>query len=664
MKTMSIRFLLTSLLVLAIPSSLSAEVPSTLHYQGEVAVEGQPVTGDYDFKFALVDGGTENVETAQATATISGGFVTVLTITDPGNGYLDRPAVTISGGGGSGATAEAVIENGQVTSVDIVDPGSGYTSTPEVAIEAPPSATIASLWSNDGSSSGGAMPSGAVALSVHDGVFSVVLGDDSLVNMTSLPAPETLEDPVFLRVWFDDGTGFQQLTPDQPLTAVPFAMKAASANAALAAEFATEAEALASTGTSGFSLSPSAEGGAVLETGGEPAVRIGVGGDYEEFVPIEEEIVESSAGPTIIAGSSANETQENSDSEIPLAAVIAGGGLDSAPNIVSHHFTTVSGGRGNTASNLQATVGGGKNNTASGIGSTVGGGEDNTASGNFSMIPGGISNSTEDDISFAAGFRAKALHHGTFVWADFSFTNFESTGNDQFLIRAGGGVGIGTNNPQSALDVAGSVQADSVGVNTNSPATALHLGELNTASGTPDGLRFESSNGQKWDIHLSSSWLRFNTHESGGTSENVAYVRDTDGSWNTASDRRLKENITQLTPALEDVLKIEPVRYDFKNRESTPDGHIGFIAQDVHSLFPEMVTTGETEGDFWGVNYAGFSVIAIKAIQEQQAIIETQGERITELEARVNEQEALAERVAQLEAALLENNAALAASQP
>jgi hypothetical protein len=648
-------------------------VPSTIHYQGNVAVNGQAATGDYDFKFAIVDGGTENVETAQATATISGGFVTVLTVTDPGNGYLDRPAVTITGGGGSGAAAEAVVENGQVTGFSIARTGSGYTSIPEVEVEAPPSATIASLWSNDGSSSDGTMPTGAVSLTVYDGIFSVVLGDDSLANMTPLPAAETLEDPAFLRVWFDDGNGFQQLTPDQPLTAVPFAMKAASANSAVAADFAIEAAAVTSSASGGFALFPTPEGGAVLETSGEPTMRVGVRDDF----------FGSLAGPTIIMGSSANEAQTPS---ILRGAVIAGGGLSDFPNIVSGHFATISGGLDNTANKFYSTVGGGRGNTADGEASTVGGGErntanggastvgsglDNAASGDYSTVgggqgntasgydssvsggsnnvasgwqstvPGGRENEAEGDYSFAAGRRALALQDGTFVWADSDSEYFGSTAANQFLIRASGGVGI----------------------NTNSPATALHLGDLNSSTSAPDGIRLENSFERVWDIHLSTNFLRFNTHESGGTSDNVAYVSATDGSWNTASDRRLKENITKLSPALDDVLKIETVRYDFKNREATPEGHIGLIAQDVHSLFPELVTTGETEDDFWGVNYAGFSVIAIKAIQEQQKTIRSQGERIAELEAQLNEQEALARRVKRLEAALLENDAAFAANQ-
>jgi hypothetical protein len=61
------------------------------------------------------------------------------TITDAGYGYVSNPAVTITGGGGTGATAVAAIDaNGTVTSIKILTTGSGYTSTPTITIEPPP----------------------------------------------------------------------------------------------------------------------------------------------------------------------------------------------------------------------------------------------------------------------------------------------------------------------------------------------------------------------------------------------------------------------------------------------------------------------------------------------------------------------------------------------
>ena len=59
------------------------------------------------------------------------------------------------------------------------------------------------------------------------GLYSVLLGDTTLSNMTTVPASIFTNPGVWLRVWFNDGiAGFQQLTPDQRLAAVGYAIMA------------------------------------------------------------------------------------------------------------------------------------------------------------------------------------------------------------------------------------------------------------------------------------------------------------------------------------------------------------------------------------------------------------------------------------------------------
>ena len=84
-------------------------------------------------------------------------------------------------------------------------------------------------WSNDGTSAAGAEPSSAVSLPVVDGRYSVLLGDDTISNMTELPASVFSNNNVQLRIWFDDGTnGSEQLSPDQRIGAVALAFVAES----------------------------------------------------------------------------------------------------------------------------------------------------------------------------------------------------------------------------------------------------------------------------------------------------------------------------------------------------------------------------------------------------------------------------------------------------
>ncbi len=86
-----------------------------------------------------------------------------------------------------------------------------------------------SFWSNDGTSSGGSEPTGAIGLTVTKGLYAVLLGDATLANMTVIPATVFTNSDVRLRVWFNDGVnGFQLLTPDQRIAAVGYALMAST----------------------------------------------------------------------------------------------------------------------------------------------------------------------------------------------------------------------------------------------------------------------------------------------------------------------------------------------------------------------------------------------------------------------------------------------------
>ena len=69
---------------------------------------------------------------AQLTAT---SILDSITVTDPGSGYSQAPAVVITGGGGSGAVAESSIKNGRLDKIEVKDPGAGYSSTPSVELK-------------------------------------------------------------------------------------------------------------------------------------------------------------------------------------------------------------------------------------------------------------------------------------------------------------------------------------------------------------------------------------------------------------------------------------------------------------------------------------------------------------------------------------------------
>jgi hypothetical protein len=203
---------------------------TTFTYQGRVQVSGTDFSGAGQFKFALV-AGTNISRQATATANLSGQFVVGYNVTFGGNGYVTPPAVTVSGGGGSGATAHATISGGMVTSVQPDSAGSGYTSPPTVTIAPPPpNISFTTFWSNDNTSVAGSEPSAAVSVPVSNGLFTVVLGDTTLANMAAIDASVFLNQKLQLRIWFsDDVNPFAALDPPQDLTPTPYALFAQTA---------------------------------------------------------------------------------------------------------------------------------------------------------------------------------------------------------------------------------------------------------------------------------------------------------------------------------------------------------------------------------------------------------------------------------------------------
>ena len=98
------------------------------------------------------------------------------------------------------------------------------------------------------------------------------------------------------------------------------------------------------------------------------------------------------------------------------------------------------------------------------------------------------------------------------------------------------------------------------------------------------------------------------------------------------SDRKLKENIKDMSYGLLDVMKMRAVEFDWKEkRQGVHD--IGVIAQEIEEIIPEVVkdakSIGGSEGTHKVVDYGKLASVLIKAIQEQQ-------QQINELKEKLN----------------------------
>ena len=165
-----------------------------------------------------------------------------------------------------------------------------------------------------------------------------------------------------------------------------------------------------------------------------------------------------------------------------------------------------------------------------------------------------------------------------------------------------------------------------LGIN-GTPSSRLHIYQSGQSVGLGLALDDGTTN-QDWNITHGYS-LRFHY---GNTLK--GYITATTGAYVQGSDIRLKENINKLNPVLDKVLALETKSYSYK-ADTTKKQSIGVIAQEVQKLFPEVVHYSEVD-DTYGVDYSAFGVIAVKAIQEQQAEIKDLKSRLETLEKKMN----------------------------
>jgi hypothetical protein len=139
-----------------------------------------------------------------------------------------------------------------------------------------------------------------------------------------------------------------------------------------------------------------------------------------------------------------------------------------------------------------------------------------------------------------------------------------------------------------------------------------------------------------------------------------AYVLDVTGDINSStnvraagtaltSDLRLKRNIVDIDSALDIVERLVPVRYEKKS--TIADSvyqwkQMGFIAQDLQEVLPDLVHVGRDADSTLSVDYTSLVALLTGAIKEQQTIIQDQTQYIRILRAQID---AIEERLKSLE---------------
>jgi len=312
---------------------------------------------------------------------------------------------------------------------------------------------------------------------------------------------------------------------------------------------------------------------------------------------------------------------------------VGGGNHNTAEGV----WSTVGGGWDNTASDTYSTVAGGCFNTASGDASTVAGGRVNTASGAYSVICGGFGNVAVGDYSFACGRLAKANHDGSVVWADSTDEDFASTGNNQFLIRASGGVGIGTAAPETKLDVSDGIRIQGLNYGYSAyPSTGAGMEIFYRPSDNMGLIQVydrDANSAQAWgNLYLGNGSVGIATQSPGSykLAVNGDAAKPGGGSWSNFSDGRLKEVGDDFERGLSEVIKLNPVRYSYRddNELDLPADKefVGLVAQEVRDVVPEAIE--ENENGYLMVNNDPIIWTMVNAIKELKAENESLEEKL------------------------------------
>lgn len=248
---------------------------------------------------------------------------------------------------------------------------------------------------------------------------------------------------------------------------------------------------------------------------------------------------------------------------------------------------------------------------------------------------------------------------------DCEFDDIGSGGADGYSLDAADG------DPIDAVfvDNNGDTIIGSSGTSTNMPCTTVTINDtISGLSGCVPGLMIGSQTGGYdttaiWMGIDSSNYVNFGWLDSGDgyariSSTNVLslnpsggnvgvgttaptlkfYVQGTAGgsqAWQNLSDGRLKKNVKKLTNALSKVRQLQGVSFEWKADQTErhspgKEKQIGFIAQDVKEIFPEVV--GQDDAGHYTISYSLLVPVLVEALKEQELVIAELNKKVAELE--------------------------------
>jgi hypothetical protein len=212
------------------------------------------------------------------------------------------------------------------------------------------------------------------------------------------------------------------------------------------------------------------------------------------------------------------------------------------------------------------------------------------------------------------------------AWMGFKYAGSGSTSNQLtfgfyannflFNIKATGSVGIGTESPDSYNSRGRNLVVNSSGdtgitiaAGTSNSSTLLFADGTGGTAGYRGVIEYDHSG--DFMAFTTAATVRMKLDSAG-----TLTVSDDLVAFGSPSDKKLKENIKPIESALDKVSKLQGVTFDWKKSDSILDikEDVGFIAQDVQKVMPELVR--ENENGMLSMRHQGIAPILLEAIKE------------------------------------------------
>jgi hypothetical protein len=133
------------------------------------------------------------------------------------------------------------------------------------------------------------------------------------------------------------------------------------------------------------------------------------------------------------------------------------------------------------------------------------------------------------------------------------------------------------------------------------------------------------------DTTTAQNFIQFQVNNGGANCGRITANGANTAAFGSTSDIRLKENIEDLPPQLENILGLRPVEFDYI--ESEGGGHqIGFIAQEMQQIYPDVVNERGEDDMLMITGWSKTEARLVKALQEAVAKIETLEAKVAALE--------------------------------